>query len=352
MKIAAISVKSELKSITNSAHVYPATFADTGHNLVGLNKADGSFKAVEIDSVGSFANRMESELKNAISDILPDITTTISGRTLSIMELPHRIYDAILRDSTLDATPWRKSEVGNKILTSNPQNATALYTYAPLTLLLGGWDSHGGDAGNGVKITRSVACEIWGYDGVISKHCTQRIDPLDITSNAQKHLMVDGVLTLAPDQKAKEGKKPSELGHGDVPSKADKGVFVDRIELSGAISLTRLNRYQFPDDNGDTSPERNAAAVNVLTEIAKLGISLVLDNLDLRSGCELYSENRQFDIIYANGNRESIDVCSSTEHLKTAISLAEEHGLKFNDKPLQLMAGKALADLVARGGDL
>ena len=361
-KIAAIRVNAELKAITNSAHIYPATFANIGHNLVGLNETDGTFKFVEIDSVGSFANRIESELANI--NLLPDITTTIGDRILSVNDVPHRIYDAILRDSTLDGIPWRQSPIGNAILSSNQKNATMLYTYAPSMMLFGGWDSHGGDAAHGTKLTRSVTCEIWGYDGILSTHCSQRIDPLSITSNADKHAIVDGVLTRVADvpkgKKPSElkhddvlkGKKPSELGHGDVPSKADKGVFVPIIQLAGAISVTRLNRYQFPDEKGKTSPERNTAAVNVLIEIAKLGISRVLDNLDLRSGCDLYTEHRQFDIIYADGHSETIEVTNSTDNLLAAIAHAEKYGLKFNDKPLELVAGDALTNLVARGGDL
>ena len=348
-KIAAIRVNAELKAITNSGHIYPATFANIGHNLVGLNETDGTFKFVEIDSVGSFANRIESELAN--TKLLPEITTTIGDRVLSVNDVPHRIYDAIFRDSTLKQIPWRQSPVGKEILSSSIQKATALYTYAPLTLLLGGWDSHGDDGGCGTKITRSVACEIWGYNGVISKHCTQRNDPLSIRKDADKHAIVDGVLTHVADNDP-IGKKPSNLGHGDVPSTEDKGVFVPIIQLAGAISVTRLNRYQFPDEKGKTSPERNTAAVNVLIEIAKLGISRVLDNLDLRSGCDLYTEHRQFDIIYADGHSETIEVTNSTDNLLAAIAHAEKYGLKFNDKPLELVAGDALTNLVARGGDL
>lgn len=343
MSDVAISIQAELKSISGSAHVYPPTFANTGHNLVGYDKASGTFHAVQIDSVGSFANRIEAEL--AALDVLPEITSQIGNRTLSVNELPHRIYDAILRDSLLDSVPWRQSETGQALLSSNMQNATALFTYAPLTLLLGGWDSHGGDAGNGTKLARAVTCEIWGYNGRVAKHCTQRIDPLKITSDAPKHSLVDGILT--PDD---EGKRPSELGHGDVPDQTNKGVFVDRIELRGVISLTRLSRYRFPDANGDTTSQRDQAARNVLAELAKLGISLVLDRLDLRSGCELYTASRIAELVHADGSREQISISSSKDALLSAMDVAGREGLKFNHSPLQLTAGAALAALAARGG--
>lgn len=339
----AISVSATLESITGSKHVYPATFADTGHNLVGFDRSTGKALAVLIDSVGSFANRIEAEL--AATGVLPEITTTVGDRVLSIHELPHRAYDAILRDSLLNEVPWRHSEIGQAVLANDLTNATSLYTYAPMTLLLGGWDSHGGDAGTGAKIARSVACEIWGYGVQTSKHCTQRLDPLDIGSESEKHAVIDGI--LQPD---KSGKKPSELGHGDVPSSDQKGVFVDSIEFSGAISLTRLSRYNFPDKDGKTTIERDQAAREVLVQLAIVGISRVMDNLDLRSGCELYTTTRQAHMISVDGTKTNVELSSSLEKLEEAIDLASKQGLSFVSDPVELMAGEALQRLAAKGG--
>ncbi|MCG7872390.1 MAG: type I-U CRISPR-associated RAMP protein Csb1/Cas7u [Candidatus Thiodiazotropha lotti] len=339
----AISIKASLDSISESNHIYPATFADVGHNLVGYNKQSETASAVQVDSVGSFANRLELELSGL--ELLPEIRTRVGDRVISIHEMPHRAYDAILRDSTLDGTPWRQSEIGNAVLCSDINNATALYTYAPLTLLLGGWDSHGGDAGSGAKIARSVACEIWGYDVQTTKHCTQRIDPLSITSDSEKHSVVDSI--LVPDEK---GKKPSELGHGDVPGSEQKGVFVKNIELSGAVSLARLSRYHFPTDDGEVTDERDTAAREVLIQLALVGIARVMDRLDLRSGRELYTTNREFSLINANGTRKSVDVTRSTDQLLATIETAKAHGLEFATEPVTLIAGPALESLAAKGG--
>lgn len=215
----AISIKANLESVMGSKHIYPVTFANVGHNLVGQDHKAHTAKAVQVDSVGSFANRIEQEL--AAMGILPEITTQVGDRLLSIHELPHRAYDAILRDSLLDGIPWRNSAIGQAVLGSTPDNATALYTYAPLTLLLGGWDSHGGDAGRGASIARSVACEIWGYEVLTTRHLTQRIDPLLITLDSEPHALVDGILTRLAE--GAKGERPSELGHGDVPRDAQKG---------------------------------------------------------------------------------------------------------------------------------
>ncbi|WP_028583707.1 type I-G CRISPR-associated RAMP protein Csb1/Cas7g [Desulfogranum mediterraneum] len=339
----AISIKAALESINGSKHIYPATFADTGHNLVGYDKATGKAEAVQVDSVGSFANRIEAELHGL--DILPSITTSVGDRVLSVHELPHRVYDAILRDSLLDDTSWRQSDIGAKVLASTTTNATALYKHAPLTLLLGGWDSHGGDAGTGSKIARSVSCEIWGYGVQTAMHCTQRIDPLGITADNEKHAVIDGI--LQPDT---SGKKPSELGHGDVPSSDKKGVFIDRIELNGAISLTRLSRYHFPDNNGDIDQERDKAGCEVLFQLALVGIARVMDRLDLRSGCELYTTSRDAQLVSSDGSKKPVDLDTATDKLQGAIAKAAEKGLEFASEPVQLKAGPALERLAAKGG--
>ncbi len=354
-----ICIKATLNPVNGSGHIYPSTYANSksgepsNHNFTGYNKNTGEFLLVEVDSVGSFANRIEAELYKL--EMLPDITTNVNGIELSAMELPHRIYDAILRDSDLDGTPWRKSDIGQELLSSDIKDATTLYKYAPSVILFGGWDSHGGDVVHGVKLARSVACEIWAGPGTIGNHNTQRIDPLSIPKTSEKYHLIDGALSLAKDNKdkdAKDAKKPSELGHGDVPSSSSKGVFVEQINFNGHISITRLNRYQFPDENGDTTPERNQAAVNVLIEAAKLGIARVLDSLDLRSGCDLYTESRQCELIYADGTKEAIELSSSTDALESAIEIAKENGLSFSENPVKLTANKELEKLANRGANL
>ncbi len=340
----AISVKANLESITGSKHIYPATFANVGHNLVGQDHKTHTAKAVQVDSVGSFANRIEQAL--AALNTLPEITTQVGDRQLSIHELPHRAYDAILRDSLLDGQPWRSSAIGKAVLDSTPRNATALYTYAPLTLLLGGWDSHGGDAGRGAKIARAVACEIWGYEVVTARHLTQRIDPLSITRDTEPHAIVDGILTQVAE--GGNGVRPSELGHGDVPGEAVKGVFVERIELTGAISLTRLNRYHFPDANGVIHEARDAAARQALAHIALVGILAVMDNLDLRSGCELVTTSREFLTVNADGSKTPLEVANAKADMHAAIAAAADQGLAFSS-PVRLVAGDALARLAQRG---
>ena len=108
---------------------------------------------VLLDSVQSQANRMEQALMDAyrnkelslpllevdFSDHFPDIGT------ITTLDAPHRIADAIFRDSLLDGKRFRESDVGKAFVTSNIRNATGLFQYCPHALVLGIWDSTGSE---------------------------------------------------------------------------------------------------------------------------------------------------------------------------------------------------------------
>ncbi len=359
-KVAALSTTASLGSINEFGQegpkrVYPSTFGATEHsnkgykhNFVGLDLKSGKAEAVQIDSVGSFANRIEAYLLS--TGLLPAMEISIGARKLSMNELPHRIYDAVMRDSFLNGVPWRDSEIGKKVLKSNIKDATALFKYAPLVLLFGGWDSMGGDAVAGVKIARSVTCEIWGYGVQATTHSAHRINPFpsgsekgDFALDDNRFRVLESDEDIKQAKKNKTYKKLSECGHGSAFVGDPKGCFVDRIEFTGSISLSRLNRYQFPGD-GDLET-RNNAGRKVLANLALFGIMGALAHLDLRSGCELYTASRKTQKIYCDGQREDQDVSNIEEELHQSIAEAATVGLDFAKKPVLLEAGKALSKI-------
>jgi CRISPR-associated protein Csb1 len=80
---------------------------------------------VLIDSVQSQANRLEEALLEAAKEgtiRLPRVVVDFPGAGLnsvpeiSSLEAPHRIFDAILRDSNLDGKDFRTSPVGEKLV--------------------------------------------------------------------------------------------------------------------------------------------------------------------------------------------------------------------------------------------
>ncbi len=64
------------------------------------------------------------------------------GRVTSL-QAPHRVADAILRDSALNGTLFRQTEVGRKLSQATLRNATPLFEICPTGLTHGIWDSTG-----------------------------------------------------------------------------------------------------------------------------------------------------------------------------------------------------------------
>ena len=110
--------------------VFPPTYADDkapGKHAWEERRLPGEDKPVPcvlLDSVQSQANRMEMALLEAWEAgriKLPVITVDFSGNELerdlriTSLEAPHRIADAILRDSLVGGKPFRKSELGEAI---------------------------------------------------------------------------------------------------------------------------------------------------------------------------------------------------------------------------------------------
>ncbi|MBP9025896.1 MAG: type I-U CRISPR-associated protein Cas7 [Phycisphaerae bacterium] len=204
---------------------------------------------VLLDSVQSQANRMELALLDAWEAgrlELPVIVVNFNDARLekqirvTSLDAPHRIADAILRDS-FDGTGerrklFRQSERGKRLDMVDLRNATALLEMCPTALIFGMWDSTGPKGGLGAKFQRALVSEIVGYDAIPGVKTSSRIDPLMI------RLDKDGGTTTVyeaktelgwtlnpkhavPDKDGKpkqygEGKKagkPSSLNHGNIP---------------------------------------------------------------------------------------------------------------------------------------
>lgn len=115
-----ISVSATLSAISGSPHVLPPTYADAPHKHNMTDPDEHGVAAwVSIDSAASFANRMEEQLKRADLGLDP-LRVHVAGRTISTLEMPHRAYDAILRDSLLDGQPFRNSAIGQAIIGACP----------------------------------------------------------------------------------------------------------------------------------------------------------------------------------------------------------------------------------------
>ena len=135
----------------------------------------GEVWCVLIDRVQSQANRLEEALLAAAEEEggdgpvpLPFVTVDFGGAGLEPLEritsldAPHRVYDAILRDSLLDGVPFMQSEEGHRLAAAKPADATALLELSPSALLFGAWHSQGEGGGLGAKFPRALVSEIMG----------------------------------------------------------------------------------------------------------------------------------------------------------------------------------------------
>jgi len=272
---------------------------------------------VLLDSVPSQANRMELALQDAWmgSEIeLPVVSADFSAvenpgvRKVTSLQAPHRIVDAILRDSTLGDSKkppkFRDSDMGKELDQLSTGYATPLLKYAPHCLVYGMWDSTGPRGGLGVKFARAIVSEIIGVHAVPGVKTSSRIDPLNIRVNSGILFVgKEGGWTLNESEAAKEkgkpvklGKdgKPSEANHGNVtPSISEGGFTIDYAEQTTVLSLPALRRLRFPAKPGDkSSPESDNAARTYLAALGLLGATLALEaGYDLRSRCILRAKD-------------------------------------------------------------
>jgi len=363
--------------------IMPPTFgvADTAAHKYAVEERrepDGTVSnTVLLDSVASQANRMEEallegwDLKELDFPVAFVDFTSAEGLydlgRLSSLEAPHRLADAIFRDSLLGGTLFRLSDVGRAVTDATPANAAAMLAYAPHALLFGMWDSTGPKGGLGSKFQRAIVSEIVGYDAAIGAKVGSRIDPFDIRRG------VDGILpaknedetwTFDPAEATAKAKalRPSEINHGNiVPSIDDRsgGVTVTRAEQVVVLSLPALRRLRFPQslDGAPVAPEgRRRAEVAARTAVAALGVAAMayqheLD-FDLRSRCLLIPEHApRIELVGRDGGEpEVIDLSrhSAQEVLSQAALVAADHGVGFGDREIVLQPAPKLIELLRR----
>ena len=297
-----------------SPKVFPPTYEGgkyaTEERIIGGQR----LPCVLLDSVASQANRMELALQEGYDGgeiKLPLVAVDFSAvenpgvPKITSLQAPHRIADAILRDSTTpDKKKFRQSDIGKELDLLTAGYATPLLKHAPHCLVFGMWDSTGPKGGLGVKFARAVVSEIIGVNAVGGRKTSSRIDPLNI--RVQSGLLYEakgGGWTLDKDAAVKEksapkklGKdgKPSEANHGNVtPSISDGGFTIEYAEQSTVLSLPALRRLRFPAKAGDKStPEGDVAARTYLAALGLLGATLAVEaGYDLRSRCVLRAKD-------------------------------------------------------------
>ncbi|WP_419918087.1 type I-U CRISPR-associated RAMP protein Csb1/Cas7u [Candidatus Poriferisocius sp.] len=379
----ALRSRTELQPVDGpGGKVFPPTYAVTAAHKYATETrqvGDREVQTVLLDSVASQANRAElalldsweaGELKFPVPYV--DFSTEDGefndiGR-LTVLEAPHRLADAIFRDSLLDDTLFRLSKVGRAITDAQPRNATALFRYAPTTLLFGQWDSTGPKGGLGSKFQRAYVSEIVGHDVQIGTKVGSRLDPLQIERDAAvvyEHHDPDQSWTLKEDEAAVEKSKPkragndgrpSEINHGNIAPSIDAtagGVTISNAVQTTVISLAALRRLRL----AGYSREVETAA---RTAIAALGVAAVvlqyeMDH-DLRSRCLLIPQHSpRIELVSRDGSvPEVIDVNRDVAIgiVGQAAQASADLGLSWETAEIKLKPAPKLLELLRRSREV
>jgi len=262
--------------------VFPPTYAGGVYAFEKRRVGDREVSVVLLDSVQSQANRLELALQQAYDEgtlrfplLLVDFSAAgIEGvQRITTLEAPHRIADAIFRDSEFKTTLFRDSDMGKRFAAARVENATAMFELCPTALIFGVWDSTGAAGGLGNKFARALVSEIVGYDVVPGVRTSSRIDPLAIekckiyehndsteqnklwTVNEEEALKdKDG--KPAPFKRKSTGKgkagKPSEINHGNVTP--DIVRYAERVNAPDPLKPSDISiNYALRSEDGDIS---------------------------------------------------------------------------------------------------
>ena len=366
--------------------VFPPTFAGAMYAIESrrVPGRDEAAQCVLLDSVQSQANRMELALQDSVDAgrfRIPLIEVDFSehdptgdveadkeaGRlidaigTVTSLQVPHRLADAILRDSELDGVSFRKSEKGKALNHASPTCATPLFELCPTALVFGMWDSTGPKGGLGPKFERAMVSEVVGIGaekGDLRRGV--RRDPLEARAAVKVRKSADKRWTVAAaDAKGKDVVSPSEVNHSSVPfpkqreEKTDQnyydGVTIEYAEQITTLSLICLRRLRFPA-NGSPNDATDASARAVLAALGLCSATLAFESgMGLRSRCLLWPDGpMEWELLDKPGQEPRKFEMSGDQAvalLKQTIA-AKDVNLPWKEDPVVLRPSTELIKLV------
>jgi CRISPR-associated protein Csb1 len=330
---------------------------------------------VLIDSVQSQANRLEEGLLAAVREQgidLPYVTVDFAGKELAgiaeitSLDAPHRVYDAILRDSLLDGEPFMKSKLGLRLAEAKPNDATALLEASPTALLFGAWHSTGEGGGLGAKFPRCLVSEIVAVNTPVDEIADQRtgeieprtsgrrtgsrIDPLGVLRKVEVFKGSDGwdINQQGAGRNAKKV-RPSEINHGNIaPTVQPLGITCDYAEHTAVISFAGLRRLGFGGRDQAGRALLAALGLVALTEQDARGYAL-------RSRCDLVCDGlAPLELVHSDGKVEAVEIDRGAARrlYADACAAARDAGFAFAREPIRLVPQEKLVAIVKKSQQL
>jgi CRISPR-associated protein Csb1 len=316
-------------------------------------------RCVLLDSVQSQANRMEEALQALWEEKrirLPVVAVNLEGVAPEIgrvtsLTAPHRIADALLRDS-IDSEKrlFRVSPLGKSFADATPRHAEPLFKVCPTGLVFGIWDSTGPKGGLGAKFARALTSEIVGIDARPGVKTSSRIDPTGIVNKAAEiYEAADAAETWTHDPKLakRRGDKPvkigdgktTEINHSNFPPTIEDlagGVTIDHAEQTVVLSIAAVRKLGFAEGAAEARTVLSALGLLAVTASQSRG-------QDLRSRCLLVPSDGGLHFEAVSGDGRTTPVHFGLEE---AVALYNEavkalpKSLAFSSEP-----GEALAIL-------
>ena len=381
--------------------IFPPTYpperrGDPPRHVFERRRVEGmEIWCVLVDSVQSQANRLEEALLAAAEEEgdgerapLPYVTVDFGGADLEPLEritsldAPHRVYDAILRDSLLAGVPFMQSEEGRRLAAAKPADATALLELSPTALLFGAWHSQGEGGGLGAKFPRALVSEIMGIDTPVEEVATNsrtgeveartagwrtgsRIDPTGISKKVPIYQSMENENDWTPwkDQAARrqsnpilfsrkkgdKAGKPSVINHSNVmPTVEPLGVTCDHVEHRATITLAGLRRLRFGGGARDAAGRALIASLGLLalTEQDARGYAL-------RSRCDLVCDGEApLELVHADGSTEPLELDRTAARALYRESYAQAEAAGFGFRSLTLEPQDKLVEIIRRSRQL
>jgi CRISPR-associated protein Csb1 len=377
--------------------VFPPTFATNDKTLkyaMEMRRIDGREVACcLLDSVASQANRMEEALLAAweaqkitfpVIGVAFDDPALADIGTVTTLQAPHRIADAILRDATDESgrTLFRNLPEGRAYTEATPKNATAVLALCPTALVFGVWDSTGPKGGSGSKFQRAMTSEIVAIGAVPGSKVGSRIDPLGIEAKVDLFHRADDesdwTINEAEAKKEKgrpvpfsrsggDGKnkgKASSVNHSNIAPTIDTfagGITFDYAVQTVLLSLPALRRLRCATGLDGKALGDKRVAVEEAGRVALAALALAgivhqrARGYDLRSRCALVPEGGLvLEIVKADGTVEqaSLSLDEANALVEAARKALESSGLAWQREPLKLKAAPKLVALVKRSREL
>lgn len=316
-----------------------------------LDGEDRPRPVIELDSVGSAANRLEEvllELHRAERYPLPVSDTTVEPEdgepiTITTLETPHRIFDAWLRlsaGSNGDGT-FEQSEQGRELSLAHIGAVDVLLETSAHDLLLGAWDSHRKGPYGQLRIGRSLTTSLIGIDPVEQAQFAARRDPLnlgeasDLPRDAER-LSRQGLSSIPPQQRVPF----RENGSDKRTDGFNGGVAITEARYLGFLSFASLRRLGFA--RYDAVEARTLLALLALYALELRAAA----GWDLRSRCALVPKGElQLALAGADGSREpfALGVGQAERLFREAVDR-----VSVIDRSVHLRAGARLNGMVDR----